>query len=271
MGLNSTTCPIAFLVGDAHKFVNASDALKHFEHEYEQQLASSILLAVALLVCSLFILFLGNKLVKPTLCITSFFAAAIATLLVVSPIVNAAGFGDTASCVTVGVAPVVLGLLAAGLAICILDLGFALLGAAAGAGLGYVLYAAFLSRWPLVALGSTNLMLVLCLALCGIVGMVLMLKQKDNVLILATSAAGACGAVPAIVLLLAHANVKFLGTFSTSLDAPPSFVWPQALLAILLFLLGLLVQCRLKRREERKVSSTGPNGLRNAQVPLIVP
>uniref|UniRef100_A0A7S2NK19 TM7S3/TM198-like domain-containing protein n=1 Tax=Haptolina brevifila TaxID=156173 RepID=A0A7S2NK19_9EUKA len=270
MGLNTTTCPIGFLVGDARQFVNVSDALAHLEHEYSTQLASSILVASVLLACSLFILFLGNKLVKPTLCITSFFAAAIATLLVVSPVVSAANFGDTASCITVGVAPIILGLLAAALAACFLNLGFALLGAAAGAGGGYVLYTAFLSRWPLVALGSTNLMLVLCLSLCAIIGMVVMLKQKQNVLILATSAAGACGAVPAIVLLLAHANVKFLGTWSTSLDAPPSFVWPQALLAIVLFVLGLLVQCRLKRREERKVSNN-PNGLRNAQVPLIMP
>lgn len=270
MGLNATTCPIAFLVGDAHRFVNASDAVRTLEHEYSTQLASSILLAVVLLLFSFFILFLGSKLVKPTLCITSFFAAAVTTLLIVSPIVDAASFSDTASCVTVGVAPIVLGLVAAAVAVCFLNLGFALLGAAAGAGGGYVLYTAFLSRWPLVAIGSANLMLILCLSIFGIVGMVIMLKQKENVLIVATSAAGACGSVPAIVLLLAHANVKFLGTFNTSLDASPTFVWPQALLAIGLFLLGLLVQCRLKRHEERKVSATN-NGLRNAQVPLIVP
>lgn len=270
MPVNTTTCPISFLIGDAQRFSNASDALAMLEREYSTKLASSILLAVILLVCSLFVLFLGNKLVKPTLCLTSFFLAAIATLLVVTPIVDHAGFSDTASCVTVGVAPVVLGLLAAAVAACFLTLGFALLGAAAGAGLGYVLYAAVLSRWPLVVLGSTNLMFILCIVLLGLVGIVVMLKQKENVLILATSAAGACGATPAIVLLLAHANVKFLGTFNTSLDASPAFVWPQAILAIALFLLGLLVQCRLKRHEERKTHAAR-NGLRNAQVPLIVP
>jgi len=270
MPLNTSTCPIAFLVGDAHRFTNATDALDTLEHEFSTQLASSILLAAVLLGCSLFVLFLGNKLVKPTLCLTSFFAAALATLLVVTPIVDRAGFGDTASCITVGAAPILLGLFTAALAACFLNLGFALLGAAAGAGLGYVLYAAVLSRWPLVILGSTNLMFILCVTLLGLIGMAVMLKQKTNVLIVATSAAGACGAVPAIVLLLAHANIKFLGTFNTSLDAPPTFVWPQALLAIGLFLIGLLVQCRLKRHEERKTHTT-TNGLRNAQVPLIVP
>lgn len=270
MGLNATTCPIAFLVGDAHRFDDPSDAMKTLEHEFSESLASSILVAVVLLILSLFVLFLGAKLVRPTLCITSFLAAATATLLFVAPVVDAAHFSNTASCVTVGLAPILVGLTAAGMTICFITLGFALLGAAAGAGVGYVLYTAFLSHWPLVIIGSTNLMLILCLSILGLIGMAVMLKQQDSVLIIATSAAGSCGAVPAIVLLLAHANIKFLGTFNTSLDAPQTFVWPQALLAIGLFLLGLLVQCRFKREDERKVHHTN-NGLRNAQVPLIVP
>jgi len=220
-------------------------------------------------VASLFVLFLGNRLVAPTLFITSFFTAGVAALCVVPAIADAADLEGTASCILVGVAPALFGLVAAGLAFFFLNLGFALLGGAAGAGLGYIMYAAFLQRFPLYVVGSTNVMFILCMSIGAIAGMLVLIRQKKNVLIVATSAAGAAGATPAIVLLLAHTNIKFLGAFNTSLNVPPQFVWPQALVAAGLFALGLLVQCRLESNMKRR--RVVNEGLRNSRVPLIVP
>ena len=92
-----------------------------------------------------------------------------------------------------------------------------------------------------------------------------LLKQKNNVFITATAAAGACGATPAIALLLAHANIHWLGAFNTGLKSPPQFVWPQAVVAGGLFLLGLLVQCRLAAHD-KKVKARNTDAMRNAQV-----
>jgi len=268
--LNSSTCPIAFLVTEAHMFANATAAVDDLERELAQQLPSSIALATALLLSSLFVLFLGNKLVKPTLFIVSFFAAAFATLLFIPAVINAANVPDTAACVAVGVTPIVVGIAAALVSFFFLNLGFVLLGGASGAGLGYVLYTAFLHRFPIHPVGSHDVMFIICLAVGGLVGAIALLKQKNNVFITATAAAGACGATPAIALLLAHANIHWLGAFNTGLKSPPQFVWPQAVVAGGLFLLGLLVQCRLAAHD-KKVKARNTDAMRNAQVPLIVP
>merc|ERR1719231_1546093 len=125
-----------------------------------------------------------------------------------------------------------------------LKVGFALLGAGAGAGLGYVAYNAGLARIATPTVGSTDLVFVLALAVGALVGMVLLLKFEKDVLIVATSAAGAAACTPSILLLLAHADV--------TLALPDAqYAWAQALGTLVLFALGVAVQCHCAKKKKK--------------------
>ena len=68
-------------------------------------------------------------------------------------------------------------------------------------------------------------------------------------------------------------QARFLGSLRASVQLHGdaySFIWPQALAAVVLFLLGVLVQCKLAERHQKRMASQ-ISALRNARVPLIVP
>jgi len=247
--------------------------LDQLKSDLNDQMASSIVMAVALLLVSSFLLFWGSRLVRPTLFITSFLAVGVATLAVMPKIVSHTSATENTSCLLVGITPIATGVLAGCVALCCLTLGMALLGAGAGSAAGYALYIGILYRWPLETIGSTTLMLILSTSLGAFVGACIIVRLQKSVLIFATSAIGACGAVAAMAMLLAHANVRFLGSLRHSVQVDGhdyEFIWPQALAALALFAVGVLVQCRCAAHQRRKTASQ-TTALRNAQVPLIVP
>lgn len=228
-----------------------------FAHDLAENIPASIALTVGFLVASLFVLFVGKRLVKPTIFIAAF--AGMATLSFLSTdaaLEHAPALSSTASCIILCVTPLLVGLVAAAVALCFLGAGFALLGAGAGAGAGYAIYAAGVWRIHSPAVGSYDLAYILCLSLGALLGAIVMCRLQNALLIVATSVLGAAGAAPAILLLVRHA-------------APHAHVerWVQPAVAALLLVLGLVVQCRHERRA--KVSNT--TALRPARVPLITP
>ena len=203
MPYNAETCPVAWLVNEHN-----ATALDQLKSDLNDQMASSIVMAVALLLVSSFLLFWGSRLVRPTLFITSFLAVGVATLAVMPKIVSHTSATENTSCLLVGITPIATGVLAGCVALCCLTLGMALLGAGAGSAAGYALYIGVLYRWPLETIGSTTLMLILSTSLGAFVGACIIVRLQKSVLIFATSAIGACGAVAAMAMLLAHANVR---------------------------------------------------------------
>jgi len=256
----NASCPLSLLSSAVHHW-NASEV----EHELEQHLGSSILLASVLLIISLFVLIAGAKLVKPTLFTVSFGLATIGAFIAFDAALPLApNLSSNISCILLGAGPLGVGLIAGLLALCLLQLGFFMLGAGAGCGLGYTLYAAGLDTIPSPpAFGQYDLSLVLCLSIGAMLGALLMCKFKKDLMIGCTSAAGAAGSTLAIALLLAHVNIKFTSATSTS-----PYRWVQPIVAVCLFCLGLCVQCRSARKSREHEYATH---LRPAQVPLMNP
>jgi len=272
MVFNSSTCPISWLVHAVASRPNATE-IDALADELHDDLATSIALALTLLCASLFVLFLGNRLVRPTLFLTSFVCAGASTLALMPSIVSNFTMSDTSSCLWIGLTPLGVGLAAGLISLSCLTFGMAVLGGGAGAGAGYALYIGVLHLAPLWEVGSTTLMLILCVCLGAMAGAAIIVKFEKSVLIVATSAVGAMGAISATALLLAHYDARFLGSFQASVDVEGnsySFVWPQALAMLVLLLLGVLVQCKLDQRHKKRMSGQ-TSALRNARVPLIVP
>jgi len=271
MVYNASSCPVAFLVADAEHVLhsNHTSTAEQLAKELSAH-PSSLIYAGVLLLCSLFVLFFGARLVRPALFLASAFTTALLALAFVPSALAAAPIDENAACIVVGVAPIAIGLVAGAVAMCFLNAGFAFLGAGAGAGLGYTLYAAVLNRWPLETVDAqgTTLMYLLCVFVGALLGASVLLRHEIEVMIGATSLVGAVGSTAALALLLAHVDVKFLGGFKPSLQASHEvYVWAQAAAVVVLFLLGIIVQYRhARKRAERDTVS-----LRNHQVPLMVP
>jgi len=257
--LNTSTCPVGFLTRTSLNVTEGISEAEALAHELAENIPSSIALATGLLIASLFVLFLGKRLVKPTIFIAAFMGMATLSFVGTdAALEHVSGLSSTASCIVLCVAPLLVGLVAASLALCILGAGFALLGAGAGAGVGYAVYAVGVSRIHSPAVGSYDLAYILCLSIGAILGAVVMCRLRNALLIVATSVLGAAGAAPAILLLVSHAAPHALDR---------ERLWVQAALAALLFLLGLFVQCR----HESRAKATHTTALRPAQVPLITP
>lgn len=257
MVLNSSTCPISFLYQLSPGSLNLTEVLVEAEATLDHQLGSSVALATALLAGSLLVLLAGARLVKPTLFLSSFGVTFFAALVVVKEGLDAVpAVSALASCVALGAAPLIVGLLGGLLALCCLRVGFALLGAALGAGAGSLLYAAGLAAVPALQ-AHHDLVSLGCLCVGAIVGAALLLKFQKGMLIVATSGAGAAGATPALALLLAHANAAFV---AKAQDKTSPFGWWQPCTTIVLFAVGLAVQCRAgqKRKARGDVERTTP-------------
>jgi len=267
--LNSTTCPVGFLAHLPSLVNSTTTNATDIEHELAAQLASSVAVAVLLLTASAFSLFVGARLVRPTLFVAAFVSATLSGILVVDALLPAMPeLSATASCLVLGLAPLVLGILAGVLAICVLEVGFALLGAGSGAGLGYFAYAAGLSKLPTIDLpsGSGDLTLLLCLLGGALIGSVLICKFRKALLIVATSLLGAAGAVPALLLLLSHAHATAV---LAAVGPHGQYFWAPAASLLVLFAAGLVVQCRSARKKQSD-HQTHPT-FRPSAVPLMRP
>lgn len=250
--LNASTCPVAFLVSEARALRNVT-ADEFLAADLAASLPASVGLAVALLAASLVILFAGRRLVQPTFFLVSFGTIALLTLAFLPVALDAAGgLSDEAECLTVGITPIVTGLVAGLFAMFSAsswryNFGFALLGAGAGAGAGYILYLAALNRWPIEIINDsgTSLTFVLCLSGGALLGTAALLRYKEAIMIVSTALVGAVGTTIALALCLAHADVKFLGAFKPSASSPSDpVIWGSACVALLLFALGAAVQFR---------------------------
>jgi hypothetical protein len=120
---------------------------------------------------------------------------------------------DNATCLTVGMVPLAVGIMAGLISICLFRVGLALLGAGAGAGSGYIFWLLFSLFVPIgpwnVEVGPTTLMHIVCMLIGALLGAFLcMYCYQKSVLIVATSALGAFGVVAASAFLLAHADVR---------------------------------------------------------------
>merc|ERR1719443_655882 len=145
---------------------------------------SSMVIASILLGVSVFILLLGKKLIKPTLILTSGFTATVVSFVFIDALMHAAHASPQVRCgVDMGV-PIVLGLVAGLLAWKIFQLGIALLGAGASCGLGYMSYLLFLHKIKSPPVGSFDVTFVVTMSVCGLVGMLVLLKFQKTLLIL---------------------------------------------------------------------------------------
>ena len=143
--LNLTECPVGFLTSLGPTLASEARHLNRtvVEHALEEQLAASVLLSSCVLVVSLIVLFAGARLGRPTLFVSAFGITFLASAVGTGSILAAApGLSPVASCVLLAAAPALLSLVAGCASLCLLNLGFAFLGAAAGAGVGALLYAA---------------------------------------------------------------------------------------------------------------------------------
>jgi hypothetical protein len=222
---NSSTCPIDWLVsavqtnggeGNATGIDGCPDGygeLICIGKQLNDHTVTSVMLALALMFISIFILLLGNVLLRPTLFLTSFLCAGSVALAAMPSIVSNFVMEDNATCLTVGMVPLAVGIMAGLISICLFRVGLALLGAGAGAGSGYIfwlLVSLFVPIGPWnVEVGPTTLMHIVCMLIGALLGAFLcMYCYQKSVLIVATSALGAFGVVAASAFLLAHADVR---------------------------------------------------------------
>ena len=266
---NSSTCPINWLVQAVHTQPNTT-AIEDVYDLLQDNIHTSVALAVGLLIISLFVTFLGSYLVKPTIFLTSFLSAGAVTLAAAPAIVSNTSMSETASCLTVGLVPLGVGVTAGLISVFSNIFGMAILGFGAGAGAGYALYLGALYNVPIMTVGPTTLMHILCIMIGGLLGAGLLLKFQHNLFMVATSALGACGTVAATALLLAHVDPRFLSSLRMSIRINGSydFVWPQALAVFVLFLLGIFVQCRMAARKRERMRDQ-EDGLAMARVQLV--
>jgi len=254
MVLNVSSCPVGFLYSLNPSSVNLTEVAAEAQ-ALDGMVATSVVWAIVVLIASMLVLFFGARLFFSTLFLSAFGVSFYGGLIVTREVLAAVpSMSATPSCVTLGVTPLVIGLIGGCCAVRIVKLGFALLGAAAGAGAGHLLYTMGLSAIHNPTIGAhQDLISILCVVLGAILGAVLMVAYQKSLLILATSAVGAAGATPAIQILAAHADARFL-TEANNKSSP--FGWAQPVCMLVLFGFGLFYQCRThkpKKEEEARV------------------
>ena len=271
-----STCPIAFIFTRAGHIRNlTSDAgRKEIEDDLRQGLPAAVALALLLLFASTFVLLRGGRYVKWALFIVAFFTGAMLTLLVLPAVLESGvfeGLDDDSACLTAALTPLIVGLMAGGMALWLLRMAFALLGAGAGGSVGYVLHMTILHNiraGSADANGNVTWMFVGSVFGGALIGSVLLVRSQRSVLKLATAAVGAVGATAACSLLLAHADVHFLGAFKPSSieqEAGSPHIWAQAALVVVFFGIGVREQffgrsARKRRKDERSNSYRAARG-----------
>jgi hypothetical protein len=221
---NSSTCPIDWLVsavqtnggeGNATGIDGCTDGygeLSCIGKQLNDHTVTSVNLALALMIISIFILFFGNVLLRPTFFLTSFLCAGSVALAAMPSIVSNFVMEDNAACLTIGMVPLGVGIMAGLISLCLFKVGLALRGAGAGAGAGYIFWLLVSFFVPIgswnVEVGPTTLMHIVCVLIGALLGAFLCMRYQKSVLIVATSALGAFGVVAATSFLLAHADVR---------------------------------------------------------------
>lgn len=210
--------------------------------------------AVALLVGSLALLFLGATLVRATFFLASFVISALAAYYVSRAAL--AGTEESVACYGVASISLAVGILAGFAAIKLLRLAFACVGTLAGGALGLFLYGTFLSQF------STDVLILghdatfwACVLLPALVGAALMLRWQHQLLIIATAVAGAVGLVPSLAMLVfVHIDSRFLWILSARDDDHLSspFVYGQAAAAVLYAAVGVVAQQAQERRKKSR-------------------
>lgn len=266
------SCPLAFLAQ-----LNVSSAGADYNRIVEDLRASlpaSITLASVLLLVSLVMAFAGARLVKPTFAVIGFAWWWVFGLVVSDAILQGApALSPGGSCALIAALPLGLGLVGAIVNVCMLSFAFAVTGLLAGTGGGYFLYVAALHNLPTsVVLGDHDLTYWLTLVVCALVGMAAMLRLKHTLLVIATALVGTVGAVPALALLLGHADGRFLWILDfdhmTSGQLRSPYVYGLLIGGVALFLCGLGVQCATHATANPCARKTA--AVRAAQVPLII-
>jgi hypothetical protein len=284
---NSSTCPIDWLVsavqtnggeGNATGIDGCPDGygeLICIGKQLNDHTVTSVILALALMFISIFILLLGNVLLRPTLFLTSFLCAGSVALAAMPSIVSNFVMEDNATFRIGGGLRVVGGIVVGLTGFCFVGVCLGLFCAVSGPGSGYIfwlLVSLFVPIGPWnVEVGPTTLMHIVCMLIGALLGAFLsMYCYQKSVLIVATSALGAFGVVAASAFLLAHADTRFLGIVRLSDQISPDayiFIWPQAVFMFVLFLSGVYFQC--KRARPRKRTDDQTTGLALARVRLI--
>ena len=112
--------------------------------------------------------------------------------------------------------------------------------------IGYFLYTAALYHIPCTIMLWSGMSLVLAIALGvgALAGLIFMCIFEKSYLILATASAGASAATPLIAILIGH--IPAAG--ATAILADARFKYAKAITQLVLFIIGLIVQCRLTRK-----------------------
>lgn len=250
-------CPLS-----AFRF-NSSAAEAWVEHQWsnaqwEGEDVGTIIVGATLLCASLLVLLKGDVLTKPVFFLSGFTAAAVPSFAATDAMLVALpwSLSPATDCTLLVVLPLIFAVAAGLLNLWLLSLAFFTVGLISGGATGYYLYVLFLHTIPspVVANGYT-LCFCLTVLISGLVGGLAVLKAKHELLMLATSAAGAVGAIVGLdLVLLGRVDRRFLWlldarTASTHLASP--FVFGPVVVAVLLAVAGFTYQH--KQRERRRL------------------
>ena len=89
-----------------------------------------------------------------------------------------------------------------------------------------------------------SLVLAIALGVGALAGLIFMCIFEKSYLILATASAGASAATPLIAILIGHIPAAW----ATAILADARFKYAKAITQLVLFIIGLIVQCRLTRK-----------------------
>jgi len=245
------SCPVAPLLPYLLHF-NATEAEQWAQNEADS-FGSALPVAIVLTVCSVLLLFAGERLTRMTLFLGGALVTFVVSLLLANSALSAASASPTAGCITLIVVPLILGLLGGALMLYLVTLAFACVGFAAGAAAGQALYILVLHRVSTgVTLLDHDLFYFIVLLALAIPGSILMAKYREALMVVSTAALGAVGLVPGLaILILARFDARFLWvTDPTDANDHRSspFVYGQALAVLLYFPLGVAVQRHFKRK-----------------------
>lgn len=93
-----------------------------------------------------------------------------------------------------------------------------------------------------------SLVLAIALGVGALAGLIFMCIFEKSYLILATASAGASAATPLIAILIGHIPAAW----ATAILADARFKYAKAITQLVLFIIGLIVQCRLTRKSKPK-------------------
>mmetsp|Transcript_45645 Transcript_45645/g.52578 ORF Transcript_45645/g.52578 Transcript_45645/m.52578 type:complete len:417 (+) Transcript_45645:56-1306(+) len=215
-----------------------------FFHKY------SILFGIALSAVGVFLTFFGRKMFKPTFFLVMTIFITGLTMLMAYEFANVDK--DWGWWIILGVGAVV-GMLLAGICLCLRKLALFLIGAAGGCVGALVLQNLFLYK---IHSHPSNLSLYIALGVLGIAGGIVMIVLVDHMLIITTAFIGAYAFVRGISLFSPH---TFPSEWTISKEIHNGTLkempWQYYLYFgafIVTFILGLFVQYRVKNNEKKR-------------------